>query len=217
MRALVLLNGDLCLGAWGKTPELTGPWDCIICADGGGRHALQLGLHPDLLLGDFDSLETSEQEAISARFVHSYPTAKDETDGELAVTEALRRGAAEVVIAGAFGGRIDHVLGNIGLLRMLHRHGAHGVATDGRQCVWLATPADCPFLIAGAAGELLSILPLTTTVSGVTLTGTRWPLANATLDIGESRTISNELIDPYASVTVAEGELLVIKHHRRIT
>lgn len=217
MRALLLLNGELHLDNWEKVPELTGPWDLVICADGGGRYALELGLRPDVLLGDFDSLSPSQQHRLNPGQTCTFPVAKDATDAELAVCEALVRGADRVVLAGALGGRLDHTLGNIGLLRLLHRRGAMGLATDGRQSVWLVTPRCSPFTIHGTTGQTVSLLPYTTSVGSVSVTGMRWPLQNADLTLGSTRTISNLLLGDTATVSVGTGELLVVVNHPALT
>lgn len=210
MRALVFLNGELMINAWGHVPELTGPWDYIVCADGGGRYALQVGVQPNLLLGDFDSLPPQMQHTLADVPIRRYQRDKDETDADLAVCEVLRHGASEVVLAAALGGRLDHTLANIGLLRRLHEHGVHSVASDGKQAVWLVSAKNSPFYVHEAQGCIISILPFTPTCTGVTLQGMRWPLTNAPLDLGTTRTISNEIVHHHASVSVSEGQLLVM-------
>ena len=91
--------------------------DLVVAADGGGRFLAAAGVVPDVLVGDFDSLD---EEAVAdagragARIVR-HPVRKDQTDGELAVDEALRAGAGEIVLAGALGA-LDHVLGHLALL-----------------------------------------------------------------------------------------------------
>ncbi len=133
MRALIWLGGDFRYEAWGQTPELTGPFDLVICADGGGRHALRLKLPVDVLLGDFDSISPQEKQALAPRRLLPYAPDKDYTDGQLAVAEALRQGTKQLTLAGAFGDRLDHTLANIALLQQIAEAGATGTATDGRQ------------------------------------------------------------------------------------
>lgn len=212
-RALVLLNGNLHMEAWQKIPELCGAWDIIICADGGGRHALALGLTVDLLVGDGDSLPVALQQKLNPSCIKRYPTAKDYTDGQLAVAEALRRGANYVTLAGALGDRIDHTLANIALLRHIVAADASGVATDGRQSIYLVTDS---LTLMGRPGQLVSLLPTPPLANGVSLSGMRWPLRQATLHWGDTRTISNEFIDTTAYLTVEQGEVLVVIHHTDI-
>ncbi|NLN20306.1 MAG: thiamine diphosphokinase [Firmicutes bacterium] len=207
MRTLILLAGELCIDAWGVLPELSGPWDCIICADGGAYHALRLGIVPDVVMGDFDSLAQDDIEDIGTTTTISFPTAKDKTDAHLAADEALRRGSTEVVLAGAFGGRLDHTLANIGLLRLLHKHGVKAMATDGRQTVYYVTDE---LILTESPGRIVSVWPLSPEVHGVSLTGLRWPLERARLELGDTRTISNEFVGGPAKIALEVGELLVI-------
>lgn len=207
MRTLIFLAGDLWLDAWGILPELSDPWDCIICADGGGNHALRLGIVPDVLIGDFDSLSEGDMKDIGAGTVISFPVLKDKTDAHLAVDEALRRGSTHIVLAGAFGGRLDHTLANLGLLRLLHRHGVSAMASDGRQTAYYVTDE---LVLTGRAGETLSVLPLTPEIQGLSLTGLRWGLSGTHLELGDTRTISNEFLGGAATVALQEGELLVV-------
>ncbi|HHT26680.1 MAG TPA: thiamine diphosphokinase [Firmicutes bacterium] len=213
MRCLILLAGDLNTAAWQSIPELTGDFRPIICADGGGLHALRLCVTPDIVLGDFDSLPAAELHLLQAVRMHKFPTLKDETDAELAVAEALRSGATEVVLAGALGGRLDHTLANLGLLRVLRRHGVKAVATDGNQSVWLVTPHNSPFVVNAQPGALFSVLPLSTQADDVSITGARWELTHSDLEQGATRTVSNQLLDTPAMISVGQGELLVLVNY----
>jgi thiamine pyrophosphokinase len=213
MRCLILLAGELHLAAWQNIPELTGAYDLIICADGGGTHALRLDLVPDVVLGDFDSLSTAERQRLRPRQTQQFPVDKDETDAELAVTEALHRGVTEVVLAGALGGRMDHTLANLGLLRLLRRNRVKAVATDGHQSIWLVTPQNSPFVINAQPGAVFSVLPLSTRAKGVTITKARWELQQTDLEQGDTRTVSNRLLEDPATLSLVEGELLVFVNY----
>src|SRR5687768_10796471 len=98
-----------------------------IAADGGMAHAEALGLVPELWAGDFDSTD----DALAQRYAHVprmvYPAEKDATDGEIAIAEALRRGASKIVLAGGLGGQIDHALGVLGATLRLERQGIGSV------------------------------------------------------------------------------------------
>ena len=98
--------------------------DLVVGADGGARFLLAAGVSPDLVVGDFDSLaaaRVAELEAAGVELVR-HPVRKDQTDGELAVDEARRRGAGELVLAGALGA-LDHTLGHLAVLRRLEAAG----------------------------------------------------------------------------------------------
>ncbi len=207
MRALIWLGGDFRYEAWGQTPELTGPFDLVICADGGGRHALRLKLPVDVLLGDFDSISPQEKQALAPRRLLPYAPDKDYTDGQLAVAEALRQGTKQLTLAGAFGDRLDHTLANIALLQQIAEAGATGTATDGRQIARLMARR---LTLAGKPGQLISLWPIPPAAGHVSITGVRWPLHDVYLPWGNSPTISNEFTADICKIDVEQGELLVI-------
>jgi thiamine pyrophosphokinase len=191
----------------------------VVAADGGLRKAEAIGLRADVVVGDADSLAPELVEAAQKAGieVQRHPPEKDESDTELAVREAVRRGARTVAILGALGGqRFDHALANVLLLanpeieadlalidgpttvRVIGRHGAETAE------------------IEGARGDLVSLLPLSEEATGVTTDGLAYPLAHATLRQGPTLGLSNELISSRASVSVGRGRLAVI-HTRQET
>jgi thiamine pyrophosphokinase len=189
----------------------------VIAADGGLLKATAAGLKPDVLVGDFDSVPAGAVEAAEADGVEviRYPTSKDESDTELAVREAMRRGASEVEIAGALGGqRIDHTLANLLLLASVDI-GAALAIVDGPVTVRVIGPRGPERLeIRGAAGDLVSLLALSESVVGVTTDGLAYALREATLNQGPTLGLSNELTGSRATVAVERGRLAVI-HTRR--
>ncbi|MEG1774722.1 MAG: thiamine diphosphokinase, partial [Oscillospiraceae bacterium] len=100
----------VCAGERGALEFSSRPDDFVICCDEGLNAAKEIGLRPDLLLGDFDSIQTPlPQDILTMRF----PVEKDDTDSMLAVREGLRRGCTEFVLLFSLGGRLDHTLANI--------------------------------------------------------------------------------------------------------
>lgn len=161
----------------------------VLAADGGIEHAAMLGLDPELWLGDFDSSspELDEQYAHVPRSV--FPAAKDMTDGELALKEAYRLGATEIILCGAFGGpRTDHTL--------LHLTMATEQAAQGRKLILSSGSEEAHPLVAGtyafdfADGTPFSIVAFSQ-LQGLFIDGARWPLENVELSFGSSLTISN--------------------------
>ena len=132
--------------------------EAVLCADGGARYAHALGLAPDLIIGDMDSLEDEllrhfEEKGVA---VAPYPIRKDETDTQLALIQALAMNPEEILIFGAMGRRLDHTLANLGLLMMGLEKGVPVRLLD----------EDCEvFVITGAAtlngkkGQTVSIFP----------------------------------------------------------
>ena len=208
-RTIIFANGLL------NQPELIRthprPSDRIVCADGGARHALALGLTPDLIVGDLDSLDPDlrvELEAVGVRF-EIHPVRKDETDLELAIRVAIDEGADEVDLLALWGGRLDQSLANMMLLARPDWSSVRLRAVEGHEIAW-AVRGGQSALIEGTAGDTLSLIPLSPTVTGVTLTGVEWPLHQAKLQFGSTLTISNVLDASSAQLQVEAGVVLVI-------
>ncbi len=181
----------------------------VIAADSGLEQAAGLGLHVDVVVGDMDSVDPdllAAAEAAGAE-VHRHPPDKDATDLELALDAAAARGAARVIVLGGTGGRLDHLLANALLI------GSPRYATMAVE--WLAGPHRVTAVhdatrIAGAPGDLVTLLPVGGAAHGVRTDGLRWRLEGETLEAGSSRGVSNVLTEPVAKVRVEEGTLLAV-------
>lgn len=186
------------------------PDDLIICADAGAAHALALGLRPDLVLGDFDSLPPDLATRLAADGIphERVPAAKDETDTHLALRAALDRGADELVLLGAVGSRLDHSLANVLLLPGLPP-GVRAVLVDEQNILRLLPPGGS-LRLTGRPGDFISLLPLSPEVTGIAVSGLRYDPAGR-LGWGESRGVSNELTGTAAEVRTTDGWLLVIQ------
>jgi thiamine pyrophosphokinase len=185
--------------------------DLVICADGGLRHALLLGLEPDLLVGDLDSADPAQVATLQAKGtpVVKVPAEKDLTDTHLALNQALERGATQILLVGATGGRLDHTMANLLILPGLPV-GVSVTLVDAHNIVQLLRPGG-RLLVRGEPGAYLSLLPLSPEVTGVVVEGVKWPLDGETLRWGESRGVSNQLVEVEAFVAVRTGHLLVIQ------
>ena len=193
------------------------PDDRVIAADRGAAHARAWGWPVHLLVGDLDSLggEEAALVAISDVPVITAPTAKDETDLELALVHALAQGTDEIIICGALGGRTDHLLANVLLLARPDLAGRRVTLADGRESIRLlrqrggeAAPAHLELL--GTPGDLLSLLPLGCDAVGVTTEGLQYPLHDETLFLGQARGVSNVFTAARADIALRRGLLLVI-------
>jgi thiamine pyrophosphokinase len=227
MEALILADGDV---PSRHALDLAWPgWDAeiglVIVADGGARHADQLGVAIDLWVGDGDSIDGAALQALTARGVpieRSRPD-KDESDTELAVLAALRRGAAGLVILGALGGeRIDHTLANIGLLALPALSERPATLLDERTRISLIrapNPAGGAVRrsLSGRSGDLVSLLPMGPGVVGVTTAGLAYPLVNEPLPEGPARGLSNVRLTTEAGVTLRSGLLLVVESPARLS
>ncbi len=214
MHALVILAGsgpdraalDEAWPGWSDGVEL------VIAADAGAETAERLGSRPDLAVGDFDSIDPAALVRLEAAGVpvEIAPSAKDESDAELAVRAAIVRGADAITMVGAFGGRIDHLLANIGLLALPELADMPVMLVDATtRLTLLHGPGR--LAATGRVGDLVSLLPLGGGVEGVTTDGLAWPLVDEPLPLGPARGLSNVRTGPVAVVAVRAGWLMVIE------
>lgn len=188
------------------------PGDRVIAADLGARHATTWGWPVHLLVGDLDSLSNGEAAALAERGTPlvTVPSAKDDTDLELALAHALAEGARRIVICGALGGRTDHLLANVLLLARPDLAGLDVAIAGGPETVRvLRGPGS--LALRGAAGDLLTLLPLGGDATGVVTRGLAYPLRDETLSLGRGRGVSNVFAAEEAEVTLRHGALLVVQ------
>lgn len=192
-----------------------GPW-YTIGADSGAAVAAALGFAPDVVLGDMDSLPAADQKALrasGARFI-VHPVDKDETDLHLALEYAFGEGFDEATVLFDSRGRLDHALGGIWAA---YRYVAEGEAVyfaDAGLEAALAKGPDC-IRVHGPAGLTVSLIPISGPVTGITLSGMRYPLKGETLSPGESRGISNQAVEGEASIEFDGGILLVLAYGKK--
>ncbi len=182
----------------------------VLAADGGLAHALELGLDPEAVIGDLDSASPEDVEAASSRGVRivRHPTAKDATDLELALDEALALAPSRVVVLLDGGGRLDHLLS---ALLLLGSERYADVRLDAQVGGALVHVVRGEREIEGTAGETLSLLALHGPATGVTTNGLAYPLADETLEPGSSRGVSNVFSAQKAHVQLRHGVLLVVR------
>lgn len=189
--------------------------DLKIAADGGFFYMQQLEMMPDLLIGDLDSV-TAEQvslaEAADCR-VSRYPVDKDETDLELALLAAAEWGSDRITVVCALGGRLDQTLANIHLLSLPQLSDIDLRIDDGKvEVLLIRAQAE----IFGDQGDLLSLLPLTPMVYGITTTNLKYPLIGENLGFHQSRGISNVMLTSKALVEIQSGLLLCIHDRKEV-
>lgn len=209
-RAVILVNGLVDqperiarrLAGWGDA--------LVVAADRGSHHAGALGLRLDAIVGDLDSIGEPERAAFERAGVafETAPAEKDETDLELALLYALRRGASQMVCIGALGGRLDMTIANVFLLTLPALAGARVELWEGAQTAWLIRPPGDE--ITGQPGDTLSLIPLAGPVRGITTQGLKYPLRGETLAAGPARGVSNVLLAEGARVDLTEGCLLAV-------
>lgn len=181
------------------------PGDLVIAADGGYRTCLDLGIVPDLLLGDFDSMEAPADFGPILRL----PVEKDDTDTMAAVRKAIEQKCDIVLIYGGTGGkRLDHTLANLQTLLFLRRRGVRGVLYDD-DFVWTVLENESLTIPKTVEWGLLSVFCLGDRAEGIDEMGVQYPLRDAALTPDVPLGVSNHILESEARVTVRKGVLAV--------
>ena len=180
------------------------PDAAIVCADGGLRHARALGLHPDLMVSDCDSMDEVE----GTEILRLRPE-KDDTDTQTCLRESFRRGCTEATLVCATGGRIDHMLANLSLLEEARGLGGRLTVLDRQNRIILHEGNRQKFKMT-ANYQYFSLIPLDAVLTGVTIENAKYPLQNATVTRAGMVTISNEAVEPEIIVTITSGRALIV-------
>jgi thiamine pyrophosphokinase len=186
----------------------------LICCDGGARHLAAAGITPNVLVGDMDSIESSRLADYVRKGVKiiQHPADKDFTDTALALDYALNLKPERIQIWGALGGRIDHALANLFLLIRAKEAGVSACLLDEYSESFV--PAE-DAVFENAEGCLVSLLALSSRVEGVTLEGFAYPMEEGTLELSESRGVSNIIVSKRARIHVRSGHLLVVRYRQK--
>jgi thiamine pyrophosphokinase len=199
MRALILADGERPPAA--LLARLRKEADLFIATDGAANAPSGAGPAPDVVLGDFDSLQPETRPALpDTTFVHVFD--QDACDLDKAIAYALERGAARITLTGAGGGRIDHTLTAFSLLLKYHSQSQIRLAEGWGEAQAVCGAAE----FQGRPGDTLSLICFAP-VEGVTAEGVKWPLRGETLLPG-SRGVSNEFVAATARVSVRSGVLI---------
>ncbi len=184
--------------------------DYVLCADGGAEYAYRADVVPNYLIGDFDSIDEEILKHFSAKDskIIRYPKEKDFTDAELCIIKAIEIGCNEICLLGMTGKRIDHTLGNIGLLNMIKKYGADGYIACDDCVIYLCSDK---IKLKGKIGDTVSIIPFKGDGVGVSTKSLKYPLNNAVLEFGRPLGISNVMLEETCEISIESGELLVIK------
>jgi thiamine pyrophosphokinase len=183
--------------------------DFVVAADGGAGYLHSAGLVPDVLIGDFDSVPEDVLDYCRKKGVRvsGYPAEKDYTDMELALDEAVRMGADDISILGATGSRLDHSAANIFLLYSLLQRNVRGCIEDPHNKVFLT---DKKAVLKKQENCKVSLLSVSSEVTGITTSGLKYPLDGFNLKLGSARGISNEFTADEAVVDFQKGLLMII-------
>ncbi len=211
---LVITGGPIDLGFAGDFLK-DRSFNKVIAVDAGLEAVKALGILPDVIVGDFDTVKPevlSEFRQMEHIVWEVHQPEKDETDTELALNRAIASGCGEIAVLGATGGRLDHMLGNIHLLYPCLQKGIFAYLLDRQNKVYLLDEGK-DFFEETLWGKYVSFLPLSQEVKGITLTGFKYPLHEKDIEIGTSLCISNELIEEEARIDFQEGVLICVESH----
>ena len=187
-------------------------YSMIIAADHGLQALDELGILPDYIVGDFDSVP----EELLTRYraahipIETFPREKDKTDTQIAIELAESHGATSITLIGATGSRLDHTLANVHLLLLPLQSGVEACIIDCNNKLYLKQ-MDFQIDRRNQYGDYVSLLPFDGPVNGLTLKGFQYPLNGILLEAGSSLGISNEIKEDFARVEFKEGILLVIE------
>lgn len=192
-----------------------GGYEIIIAADSGMEFLYRVGIKPDIIVGDFDSVDSSildyyrEQEHIEICMLNQE---KDDTDTEYAIREAIGRGASGITILGGTGTRLDHVMGNIALLGIGLEEGVDIELLDPYNRIRMFNRS-VTIAKKDQYGKYISVIPYSDSVKNVTITGMKYPLTNCMMGGFNSLGVSNEITQEEASISFEEGIILLIESH----
>ncbi len=211
MKITIVTNGKIENLSWLKTKlkEKPGEDHFVICADGAAKYLKSIDFVPDLLVGDLDSIDEDAKLWMEERAVplKKFPAKKDQTDTEIALEYSLSKKPEEIEVLGAFGSRMDHTLGNVQLLEGFYDPNIPIRLMDGQNEMWLLKNHT---KIVGRKDENLSIIPITESVTEVTLKGFEYPLKSVELFRGHTLGISNIVIEDEAEISFKEGKMLAV-------
>ena len=209
MKAFIISNGQMSNNDFYLNLFKEQRPDYVICADGGANHLKKLGIIPNTIIGDLDSISIKDLEYYKNLEVEiiKYPTKKDETDTQLAIQYATTLPIKEIVLLGVIGDRIDHSLGNIYLMEDIVLKGLRVSIINENNIVYLINKE---IEIYGLIGEVVSLVPDSDKVTGILSEGLEYPLYNKDMIKSNPYGISNVINKKRVKISIQSGLLLVI-------
>ncbi len=202
-RGVIFAGGEFSAPA--DLNEILARSSIIICADSGFDSAVKAGVIPHVIIGDMDSVKSQLPENTN---IIKLRCEKDDTDTEAAIDYLVNAGCDEVVLLCALGGRVDHELANIMLTVYAAKRGAKLIIkTEDTEIVLVEKSAE----ISGEKGDILTLIPVGGDAEGVTLSGLKYPLEGAALEMGKTVGVSNEFLNEKAEVTIQKGLVVAVK------
>lgn len=184
--------------------------DYIICADSGVKHAEQMGIIPDIMLGDFDSIEPELFESYKKKGIKiiDYPPEKDKTDAHIALEYALDLSPEEIILLGYIGSRMDHTIANIHTLQNPLARQVDAYIINENNKIFLVNGSK---VIKNDFGRYISFIPLTSEAKISVDKGVKYPIHNIVMRQQESLGVSNELTHESCTLQMHQGTIIVIQ------
>lgn len=197
MNVLIIANGEIQNYSYYK--NIIKKADLIICANGGYNHAKKFKVNPNYIIGDFDSIKLIPKNIEKIK----YSKEKDDTDLELAVKFAKKKGAKTITIIGAIGDRVDLTLANLNILKSQQ----HIKIINEKHEIFSISKTT---KITGKKGQIISFVPLTSNLTGIKTSGLKYPFTEKWFKKGKV-SVSNEFTDNWVKIQMKKGQFLVIK------
>lgn len=201
MKRCVIIGAAPTSGAASLKRYLTAD-DFVIAADGGVRLAETVGVHPQLIVADYDS-----SAPVDGVDVVRLPIEKDVTDTHAAMELAFQRGLRDFLLLGCLGGRLDHTVANLLSARHMTEKGCQVMLADAKHEMTVLLPGS---YILPQTTRHLSLFAMSNHVKGLTLTGVKYPLNGYTLAATDPLCVSNAVVSPQATLCFSAGVLLKI-------
>ena len=213
--ACLVLNGQLDDYDYIRDVVNYNKYELIIAVDGGANHLYKMGIMPNYILGDLDSIDEEIRKYYESSEVvfKKFPTKKDETDAELAVWLVEEEGLLGIDIYGALGGRIDHELANIQLLYYILERGMYPRIISEHEEIYILKNDEMN--LKGNIGDIVSIIPIMGDARGITLANMEYSVEELDLKYSITRGISNVMEAEEAFINVRDGCMLVVRNIKR--
>lgn len=205
METIIFANGEVNLEKIRITDSTR-----VIAADGGTKHCVRLGITPDIVIGDLDSIgsDTLSKMETAGVDVIRHPMKKDETDLELAINYAVEQGVKEIVLYGLLGGRWDMSFANVMLLASPRYATIEFKVVNGSLSIFILRGGQS-ITISGNPGDLVSVLPIGGDAEGVCYKGLEWSLDHGRFLSGSPLGMSNQMVEAEATIGLDSGTLLI--------
>jgi thiamine pyrophosphokinase len=205
--ALIIANGDPPQKK--RMAVLLKRAGAVICADGGANIAFKMGISPDAIVGDLDSIHA--EALVKFRRVPVHEDRNDETtDLEKAIAWAIQSGFDRITVAGAFGKRVDHTVGNLGVLRKFYPDALITLVDDNGELCYTGKQ----YSFEAERGEVVSLIPLNK-CEGICTSGLRYALDEESLELGVREGTSNVVESSPVTIKVKKGHLLLFRLYSR--